>query len=65
MTGLELPERVPYRTWYRSLTPDGAVWCESTDPDEVVRMSAGRKGLRYEKSVVELVTTESDWDGKL
>lgn len=28
------------RTWYRSIHYSGKVWCESSDPDEVIRMSA-------------------------
>lgn len=32
----------PYgKVWYRSCNPDGTVWCETSDPGEVVRMSAG------------------------
>jgi hypothetical protein len=31
-----MPE--PVRTYYRSRTPDGCIWCESRDPDEVRRM---------------------------
>jgi hypothetical protein len=31
-----MPE--PVRTYYRSRTPDGMIWCESRDPDEVRRM---------------------------
>jgi hypothetical protein len=24
-----------FSVWYRSLTPDGRLWCESSDPEEV------------------------------
>lgn len=31
-----------FSVWYRSVTPDGKVWCESRDPDEVVEASEGK-----------------------
>lgn len=40
------------RTWYRSLTPDGKLWCESADPLEVRRMTHPRETLTYEKFLV-------------
>lgn len=62
MTAAE--RRTPYRTWYRALLPDGRLWCESTEPDQVAQQSAGRRGLRFEKTVVELVEHTEPWDGK-
>lgn len=37
------------RTWYRSVLPDGTVWCETSDPAEVVDRSGGHAGMRYQK----------------
>ena len=37
------------RTYYHSLTPDGKVWCESSDPLEVRRMTHPTLPLTYEK----------------
>lgn len=44
-----------FKTWYRSYTPDGKVWCESSDPAEVVERSEGL-GCLFERQVIELVT---------
>jgi hypothetical protein len=56
-------EKIPagdvFNVWYRSLTPDGKVWCESRDPKEVVVMSAG-KGCRFEKLTTYIV--HGDWE---
>lgn len=30
------------RCYYRSLTPDNEVWCESRNPEEVIEQSIGR-----------------------
>lgn len=37
-----MSERKLVRTYYRSLTPDGELWCESRDPLEVIEMSEGQ-----------------------
>ena len=40
---------LPLKTWYRSLR-DGKLWCESSNPDEVARMSGPGdvfEALRY------------------
>lgn len=47
-------------TWYESYTPDGKVWCGSSDPDEVVRRSAGRE-CTYWKLVTKLETSFEVW----
>lgn len=31
------------RTYYRSFTSDGRLWCESKDSDEVIGVSKGQK----------------------
>lgn len=36
-----MSDRKHVRTHYRSVTPDGEVWCESKDPQEVRKMSEG------------------------
>jgi hypothetical protein len=41
-------ERRLVRTYYRSLTPDGIVWCESSNPAEVRRRSED-KDCTFEK----------------
>jgi hypothetical protein len=59
--GRLLPEGAssePFKTWYRSLTPGGQLWCESSDPDEVARMSAGT-GCTFER--LEIVTVTLPW----
>lgn len=45
-------------TWYRSRTPDGALWCESRDPDEVVWRSDGHH-CTFEK--LELYEVSDGW----
>ena len=37
------------RTYYKSLTPNGNMWCESRDPDEVRRHTHPTEKLTYEK----------------
>jgi hypothetical protein len=42
-------QSLPLKTWYRSLR-DGKIWCESSDPEEVARMSGPDdtyEALRY------------------
>lgn len=53
--GWTKPTGEPVRTYYRSLTPDGKLWCESRDPDEVVQRSEG-EGITFERSDVWMVT---------
>lgn len=48
-----------FSVWYRSLTPDGKVWCESSDPNDVVARSAG-KVCRFEKLTTYFV--RGDWE---
>lgn len=45
----------PVRQYYRSLTPDGKLWCESRDPEEVRRMSVS-KGCTFERLDVYEIT---------
>lgn len=51
-------ERRRVRVWYESHTPDGKLWCGSSDPDEVVRLSRGRactfrKIVTYEQDEIQ------------
>jgi hypothetical protein len=39
-----------FSVWYRSLLPDGSVWCESSDPDEV--LDSETPGLTFQKKEV-------------
>jgi len=51
--------------WYRSLTPDGKLWCESSNLDEVLRMSVG-KNCTYQRQINELVTHPwEEWSDKI
>lgn len=41
-------------TIFRSYTPDGVLWCETENPDELLEQNAkweGRENLIYEKSI--------------
>lgn len=46
-----------FRTWYRSQTPDGNVWAESSDPADMLRPGPDGVELTYLVSTVHLVTT--------
>lgn len=52
------------KTWYRSsLQPEGTIWCESSDPEEVRRMSEGYD-VFFQKLEHYMVTTGWErWDG--
>lgn len=43
--------------WYRALSPDGELWCESSDPQEVAKSVAGRKGYTLQRLPSYLVRT--------
>lgn len=43
-------------TYYRSLTPDGKLWCESRNPVEVRAQKHPTKKLTYEKYIVHEVS---------
>jgi hypothetical protein len=42
--------------WYRSLTPDGRVWCESSDPEEVKQPHPKGVELTFQKMEVRKVS---------
>ncbi|MBO0829845.1 MAG: hypothetical protein J2P24_18900 [Streptosporangiales bacterium] len=44
-------DRLRFTTLYRSRTPDGAVWCESRDPDDIRRHPHPTEPLTYEQLV--------------
>lgn len=48
------------KRWYRSLTPEGKLWCESSDPDEVARMTP--RGEGYTFWVCEAQVVYSPWE---
>lgn len=47
--------------WYESYAPDGRVWCGSSNPDEVVRMSKDLLGCTYAKTVTRSTDTREEW----
>jgi hypothetical protein len=47
-----------FKTWYRSLTPDGGLWCESSNPAEVREMTTG-DGYTFQK--LDVVTVRTGW----
>lgn len=49
--GAEQPRTKIVRTWYRSLLPDGTIWCESSNGREVLERSEGVEA-RYERRVI-------------
>jgi hypothetical protein len=51
-------ERKLVRTYYRSVTADGELWCESKDPQEVRQMSEG-KDCAFE--VIHYYETTDGW----
>lgn len=54
------------RTWYRSrIVGSGALWCESSDPDEVLRMSAGHEVFFEKHETYEVESGWGKWDGTL
>lgn len=55
-----MPERV-VGIWYRSLTPDGKVWCESSDPDEVMQQSVGMRCVFQRLEVVQTTRPWREW----
>ena len=48
-------------TWYRSTLPDGTVWVESTDPDEVVMRSKGRECTFQQSDMIRYSTPYREW----
>lgn len=46
------------KTWYRALLPDGGIWCETSDPEECVRMS---KGMDVRFMRFPIMCTEGPW----
>lgn len=54
----QVEQKVPFRTTYRSLR-NGKLWCESTDPDEVLR--SGGDGLEVLRHYV-VTSGWQPWD---
>lgn len=52
-------DRKLVRTYYRSITPDRKVWCESKNPAEVMAMSEGKDCI-FE--VMRVYETTDDWE---
>lgn len=54
-----MPESKLHKVWYRSILPDGTLWCESSNAAEVVSMSEG-KDVKFERMEVHIV--HGDWE---
>lgn len=50
------PEGTLFQTWYRALTPDGKLWCESSSPGEVADAARMYPGSTLHRCEVRLVT---------
>lgn len=52
-----------FKIWYRTLTPTGALWCETSDRMEAIRSIEGREGYQLQRMEIHLVRGEwKDWD---
>lgn len=49
------------RSYYRSITPDGELWCESSDPEEVREMSEGKECTFQVANVYEIDSGWQEW----
>lgn len=47
--------------WYRSLTPDGKVWCESSNAAEVLERSYG-EGFTFQVLVCTVTESWEPWE---
>jgi hypothetical protein len=45
-----------FSVWFRSLTPDGRLWCESSDPEEVAEPHPDGIPLTYQKMTIRKVS---------
>lgn len=50
-------------TWYRSTLANGDLWCESSNPEEVVRMSVGKDVYFQQLETYQVTTGWEYWDG--
>lgn len=54
------------RTWYRALlAQDHSLWCESSDPDEVLRASEKKAVILQKHETYEVESGWGKWDGTL
>jgi hypothetical protein len=54
------------RTWYRSLlAEDHSLWCESSDPAEVLQLSKGREVILEKHETYEVTSGWGKWDGSV
>jgi hypothetical protein len=52
------------RTWYRSLLAGTReLWCESSNPEEVLRMSKNREVILEKLEIYETSSGWGKWDG--
>lgn len=51
------------KTWYRSILSDGTLWCESSDPGEVIRMSEGYECIFQKIVFYETTDGWEKWNG--
>lgn len=54
------------KVWYRSLLAGTReLWCESSDPEEVLRMSKDREVVLEKFEIYEVTSGWGKWDGAL
>jgi hypothetical protein len=53
-----------FKIWYRSCTPDGKVWCESSSAREVVEMSEGDDVTFHRLVITKVTGAWEPWDPK-
>lgn len=53
-----MPHREVVKTWYRSLKPDGSLWCESSNPQEVLEQSDS--DCAFQK--LEIIQVTGQWE---
>jgi hypothetical protein len=54
-------QTVTVTTVYRSLTPDGGLWTESRNPDEIIEQMHGRTDLTLQRLFIYDTVTASGW----
>lgn len=58
-------DRKLVRSWYRSVTPDGTLWCEASDPHEVLDRTNPDEPLAYQRyDVYEITAGWQPWDAR-
>lgn len=53
------------RTWYRALSPDGSLWCETSNPREVAESIEGKDGFTLQQLKCYIVRTPwESWEAE-